>query len=313
MTHKSLFAVAAGFVLAFGLLTQVAVAQTLDQFYTATGELGISVSTPYYGAQTYTAGITGTLTSVSVLVQGDNFTVQIRNVVSGAPGSIILGTGTGTQPANQCTPVCIPISVTPSSTIPQVAGTQYAIVVISNSFSTWVGDDVGLGGYKGGSAFQSSDSGATWSIAGGEPSDLSFQTFVLPSAPKFACVGFQAPFDVPLLLSKKTNRAIPLNVQLFDSNNNLVTPTTLGTAAPPVVNVSYQSVISSAVDDTSLLDALGQSSSGNQFNFDSTTQTWWFHLASTPFTAPGTYTVTVQAGDPSYQVSPTCSGTFVRK
>jgi hypothetical protein len=129
----------------------------------------------------------------------------------------------------------------------------------------------------------------------------------------YSCSGFQPPFDVALLLKQKTNRAIPLKAQLFDIGHNLVTPTTLGTAAPPVVNVSYNSGVSSAVDESSLLDPLGQSSSGNQFNFDATTGTWWFNLATTPFAASGTYTVTLQPGDSTrYQVSPQCSGTLIR-
>ena len=130
----------------------------------------------------------------------------------------------------------------------------------------------------------------------------------------YSCSGFQSPFDVALSLSRKTNRAIPLKAQLLDSSNNLVTPSTLGTATPPVVNVSYQSGSSAAVDDTSLLDPIGASSSGNQFSFDSTTGTWWFNVATTPFTASGTYTVTMQSGDMSkYTLSSQCSGKFVRQ
>jgi hypothetical protein len=135
-----------------------------------------------------------------------------------------------------------------------------------------------------------------------------------PPSRSYSCKGFQPPFDVALSLTTKTNRAIPLKAQLFDSSNNLVTPTTLGTAPRPVVNVSYSSGTSAAIDDTALLDPLGQSSSGNQFNFDTTANTWWFNLASTPFAASGTYTVTLQSGDATqYQVSPQCSGKFIRK
>jgi hypothetical protein len=137
-------------------------------------------------------------------------------------------------------------------------------------------------------------------------------TLTVQVIPLFACIGFQSPFDVPISLGKKTNRAIPLRAHLFDSSNNLVTPTTLGMVQEPVVNVSYKSDTSPAVDKTASLDPLGKSSSGNLFNFDPTTGTWWFNLATTPFTASGTYTVTLQSGDPSYLVSPQCSGQFVR-
>ncbi len=127
-------------------------------------------------------------------------------------------------------------------------------------------------------------------------------------------MGFQSPFDVALALKKKTNRAIPLTAQLFDHNGNPVTLSTLGTAPPPVVNVSYNSGSSPAVDEISLLDPLGQSSSGNQFNFDPSTNTWWLNLSTAPFSASGTYTVTLQSGDTTqYTVAPQCSGQFVRQ
>jgi len=135
----------------------------------------------------------------------------------------------------------------------------------------------------------------------------------LSSMASYSCLKFQSPFDIALSLPKKANRAIPLKAQLIDSKNNPVTPATLGSALPPVVNVSYQSGISPAVDDSALLIPLGSSTSGNQFNFDPATGTWWFNLSTGPFTASGTYTVTMQSGDVTrYRVSPICSGTFVR-
>jgi hypothetical protein len=137
-------------------------------------------------------------------------------------------------------------------------------------------------------------------------------TLTVQIVPDFACIGFQSPFDVPISVGKKTNRAIQLKAHLFDRSNNLVTPTTLGMAQGPVVNVSYKSDTGPAVDNTVLLDPLWKSSSGNLFNFDPTTGTWWFNLATTPFAASGTYTVTLQSGDASYQVMPQCSGHFVR-
>src|SRR5262249_42884928 len=79
------------------------------------------------------------------------------------------------------------------------------------------------------------------------------------SGSTYSCAGFQAPFDVALSLKTRTNRAIPLKAQLFDSSGNPVTPATLAGARPPVVNVSYASGTSAAVDETSLLEPLGAS------------------------------------------------------
>jgi hypothetical protein len=87
------------------------------------------------------------------------------------------------------------------------------------------------------------------------PGTLTVQ--VVPEPGSIICTGFQSPFDVAISLNKNTNRAIPLKAQLFDSSNNLVTPTTLGSGSAPVVNVSYQFGTSPAVDNTALLDPLG--------------------------------------------------------
>ena len=136
-------------------------------------------------------------------------------------------------------------------------------------------------------------------------------TVISPVEPTYTCTGFQSPFSVAIALTSKTNRAIPLKAQLF--NGSTIVDSSILTT-PPVVNVSFSSIDGTGTDDTSLLDPLGQSSNGNQFNYDSTSETWWFNLASTPFTSNGTYTVTMQPGDATkYLLLPTCSGTFVRK
>jgi len=131
--------------------------------------------------------------------------------------------------------------------------------------------------------------------------------------PPITCQGFQSPADQPIGLSKKTNRAIPFKAQLtFVNGGSLVTPTNLNAAAP-VINVSYTSAAGITVDDTALLDPLGDSSSGNTFNFDPTTGTWFFNLSTAPYTASGTYTVTLQTRDSSkYVLAASCSATFVR-
>ncbi len=140
-----------------------------------------------------------------------------------------------------------------------------------------------------------------------------FDDFRFTSATAYSCAGFQSPFDVALSLKQKVQRAIPLKMQLLDASGNVVTDTTIAGAAP-VVNINYTAVNSTAVDETSLLDPIGQSSNGNSFSYNSTTQTWQYNLSSSPFSASGTYTVTVTTGDATqYSVSPTCSGTFVRK
>jgi len=150
-----------------------------------------------------------------------------------------------------------------------------------------------------------------------------FLTYSVPSiesmsislaVPTYSCTGFQPPFDVPLLLKQTTQQAIPPKAQLFDTSQNVVTDTTIA-GAPPVVTVSYTAVNgTTAVDETDLLDPLSQSSSGNSFGYDANTQTWHYNLSTSPYSAAGTYTVTLTTGDATkYAVSPTCSGVFVRQ
>jgi hypothetical protein len=123
------------------------------------------------------------------------------------------------------------------------------------------------------------------------------------------CSGFQPPFDQPLSLKHKTQRAILLKMQLTDSTGAIVTDQTIA-GAPPVVNITYSGVLGSGVDETALLDPIGQSSPGNAFVYDPTTQTWQFNLDSGPFSVTGTYTVSAVSGDATkYTLSPTCSGT----
>jgi hypothetical protein len=133
-----------------------------------------------------------------------------------------------------------------------------------------------------------------------------------PAGPNYSCAGFQSPFNVALSLKQKVQRAIPLKVQLLDGSNAVTDATIAGAA--PVVSITFTAVSSPAVDETSLLDAVGQSSAGNSFSYNSTTQTWQYNLATSPFNASGTYTVSLSTGDATkYSVSPTCSGTFVRQ
>ena len=134
----------------------------------------------------------------------------------------------------------------------------------------------------------------------------------LTYAPAVSCVGFQAPFNNPIALPSKSKRAIPLVIQLLDSNGNVISPSTLN-AAVPVVTVSYSSGASSAVPiDSSELLSEGQSSTGNQFTFNSTNNTWQFNLDTGPLMAPGTYTVSVQGGDGTQYALSGCSQTFTR-
>lgn len=186
------------------------------------------------------------------------------------------------------------------------SSTFYSFALVFNQY----GPPMSLGTYNLGSPYTTIFS--NFNIPGVARFNAASFTIAL-AVPNYSCTGFEAPFDVALSLKQKVQRAIPLMVQLFDASGNLITDTTIAGAAP-VINVSYAAVNSAAVDDTSLLDAIGQASTGNVLKYNSTTQTWQFNLGTSAFTAPGTYTVSLRTGDStSYTVSPTCIGTFVRQ
>ena len=148
-------------------------------------------------------------------------------------------------------------------------------------------------------------------LANGDISGV-FPSINLIYAPAISCVGFQAPFDTPIALQKKSNRAIPLQIQLEDQTGTPLTPTTLNAAAP-IVDISFSSGSNPATDVTDDLLPAGQSSTGNQFTFNSTTNTWQYNMGTSQFTASGTYTVTVRTGDGTqYAISPSCLQTFTR-
>jgi hypothetical protein len=283
-------------------IAQVVYDNVVSEAYAVGAPLGGNIME----AQIFTAHHTGTLFLLSVRLQtSGNATIQLRNVVSGVPGPTILASITVpiTVPCCNFTTVQFP------GVIQMIDGTQYAIVVTDDSSGNWIGS---FGVYPPQvPAIQSTDGGLTWQIVSGS-AVLNFVDQVLVT-PKYSCAGFQAPFDIPLAMKAKTQRAIPLKIQLKDASGNIINDGNIG-AASPVVNITYSGVTGPATDETSLLEPLGQADSGNMFIYDPNSQIWQYDLSSSPFTASGTYTVTVNSGDETkYSVSPTCSGTFVRK
>ncbi len=124
-----------GMLLAFGVAPAQA-QQTLDQQQPTTTGLAYGVPPQPSGlAQTFTAGLTGTLTQVDVFISNNQYTltplppliVEIRDTVGGVPGNTVLATAT-VQPA-AVTAAGYFVSVTLAPGAPVVAGMQYAIVL----------------------------------------------------------------------------------------------------------------------------------------------------------------------------------------
>lgn len=121
------------------------------------------------------------------------------------------------------------------------------------------------------------------------------------------CVGFEPPMDLDAVKVEK-KRALPLNAQLLDGDGMPLTDANL--AMSPVLQVMYtpKNGDEAAPDVTYDVLAVGLGTPGNQFTFE--VDKWQYNVETSDYTAPGTYTLKMVAGD-SQIIRPTCEATFV--
>src|SRR5579871_1899681 len=164
-------------------------APQLDQSFITGNDVSAGLyGRPVFEAQSYTAGITGTLQGVAIDVSAIDVSqvarVQIAAIVGGVPSDVILGSARAASGGDLAITTVIPFT----AAIPQVAGQQYAILVdypdappffngIENTAS-WNGSDGDL--YPAGTLLSTFDGGTTWQSFASEGIDLHFQTFVIP-------------------------------------------------------------------------------------------------------------------------------------
>lgn len=110
-----------------------------------------------------------------------------------------------------------------------------------------------------------------------------------------ACAGFEPPMDNYPVRVKK-NRALPLKAELFDYEV-VFAKTDADLTAPPVVQVMLNGAPTGEGDVSDDVLPAGQGSDGNQFVFTDEGK-WQFNLKTGQFTAPGTYIVSMESGDP---------------
>ena len=162
----------------------------LDQSFTTPSDLSAGLyGLPVSEAQSYTAGISGTLQGVAIDVTAVNQTfvarIRIETVSGGIPTNVVLGQARASGGGNLSINTVIPFS-TP---IPQVAGQQYAILVDypeAPPFEDGIletADWIGATGnaYPAGTLLSSFDGGATWQSFASEGFDVHFRTFVIPN------------------------------------------------------------------------------------------------------------------------------------
>ncbi len=126
-----------------------------------------------------------------------------------------------------------------------------------------------------------------------------------PAGPAYACDGFVAPLDAPVVLKKK-NRVLPLRMTLADDEGTLMTGADI--SAAPVMQLTYNGAGTNDVVDLDSVDTAGQGDDGNVFTFG---DDYWALNMKTKGLAPGDYTITVVSGDSTeYVIDPTCEVDF---
>jgi hypothetical protein len=162
----------------------------LDQSFTSPGDLSDGLyGHPVLMAQSYTAGVSGTLQGVALDVSAIDPTlvarVQIEAIANGQPSNVVLGQARAASGGDLSLDTIIPFT----TSIAQVAGQQYAILVdypeappfvngIENTAS-WNGSDGNA--YAAGTMFSTFDNGTTWQSYQSQGFDLHFKTFVVPN------------------------------------------------------------------------------------------------------------------------------------
>jgi hypothetical protein len=126
-----------------------------------------------------------------------------------------------------------------------------------------------------------------------------------PVGPQYACDGFVAPLDEPVILKKK-NRVLPLRMTLADAEGTLMTGSEI--VAAPVMQLTYDGSYPVGAVDLTSVDTAGQGDDGNVFTFG---DDYWALNMMTKGLAAGSYTITVVSGDvEEYVVDPTCEAHF---
>lgn len=187
---------------------------TLDQSFTSPNNEGANINDGFaFVAQTFTAGLSGTLAAVSVDIVGYNtgvapLRIEIRGVSDGHPNEIVLGSTTLASRSSSLSDM-----IFFSQVIPITAGSQYAIVANyvgapphgpGNVQGGWGGAGGATDYYPGGGLFASNDE-VQWEPGSGPGyyDDQHFETWVVvPEPPAFA-FGALAALGVAFIIRRR--------------------------------------------------------------------------------------------------------------
>jgi hypothetical protein len=273
-------------------------AQTLDQqqtsFAAGSGAIAGPELTPASKAQTFTAGLSGELDQVDLALAQPTtpsvgpLTVEIRNVVGGAPGTTVLASAA--VPAASVPTVdqgLAFVEVPFDSPAAVAAGGQYAIVAYTGGSDVYGWGRAGTDAYAGGTRVDSDESPpSTWFPF--PPDDFAFRTYV-------------APADTTAPTSTATPEPVAQGQPPITVTATATFKTTTGATAGTVGPVSCWNargvrVTLDATDTGSGVDTLSYAASGAQ-PIASTTVPASVLPAAVTITTPGVTTLTYQATD----------------
>jgi hypothetical protein len=247
----TLLGVASGRGGTLGTSMAIVEALTLDQSFTAvpTGTLLIALINACcrFVAQTFTAGLTGTLGGVNIDVQSRSIFplhVAIRTVIDGVPSTTVLGE---TTLSSSSAPLSLLITF--PQVIPIVAGVQYAIVVnyegapppggsqIQGAWLGAVGDQ-----YPRGQLYSSFLDGISWFLSDGlDGFDVHFQTYVNPAIEVDIDI---KPGEFPNSINPKSQGVIPVAILTTDTfDATTVDPSTVIFGATGTEAAAVQSAL----------------------------------------------------------------------
>lgn len=153
---------------------------SLDQQQTTFSFFVSPINATAWMAQTFRPAVSGRLSSIDVQLAtaaagtAGPLVVEIRNTVSGAPGTTVLAAVT-TSDVSSATNSWVPIAFPVPADV--TAGTTYAIVLRGATGGDYRATRANKSAYANGAWYTSTNSGGSWAAQG---QDLAFRTYVTP-------------------------------------------------------------------------------------------------------------------------------------
>ena len=257
-------------------------AEILDQQQPTEGSGWVGVTSTKSAGQTFTAGVTGSLSRISLMLgvnsANTDLTVQIYDTSGGLPtGSPLATTTIPRSSVNVVGPVEDPlgwVNATFAAPPSIAAGHQYAIVLHTSSTTGHYRMGAADNLYSGGTTVAHNETGWFQMTA----FDAAFKTYVVPVAPtaQFLDPLTQSTADGEVVNTAKNGRVVPVRMQVARDGSPL---TGANTPGPVTLAVTDLGACDSGVGtDPVDVYAAGSANSGNAFRYDSAAEAWIYNL-----------------------------------